>query len=188
MTTQDHVEGCRMAAALYSLGALPPEEKASFEQRLKSGCPLCTAEYAEYACVADEIAQSVPVQNPTPSVRQRLLDRVGAAAPNPPSNSSKNEMKLVRASDTPWRSLPFSGIEVRPLLGQKTLLVRMQPGSVYPSHEHRYAEQCYVLEGSVIDSAGVTASAGDFICMPAGSTHQEIRTETGCVFLLAYTA
>jgi quercetin dioxygenase-like cupin family protein len=188
MTIQDHVEDCRTTAALYSLDALPPDERANFEQRLKSGCPLCMAEYAEYACVADEIAQSVPVQSPAPSVRQRLLDRIGAAPSKPSSQSSKHEMKLVRASDTQWKSLPFPGVEVRPLLGQKTLLVRMQPGSVYPSHEHRYAEQCYVLEGSVTDSMGVTAFAGDFVCMPAGSTHQEIRTETGCVFLLAYTA
>lgn len=186
MTVKDQVEDCRTAAALYSLGALTPGEQADFEQRLQSGCPLCTAEYAEYACVADGIAESVPVQNPSPSVRQRLFDRIAVAIPQKPK-ASKDEMKLVRAGDTPWRSLPFSGVEVRPLLGQKTLLVRMQPGSVYPSHEHRYTEQCYVLEGSVIDSTGVTASAGDYICMAAGSTHQEIRTETGCVFLLAYT-
>jgi quercetin dioxygenase-like cupin family protein len=188
MTIQDQVEDCRTTAALYSLDALSPEEKIKFEQRLKSGCPLCASQYEEYACVTDELSLSLPVQQPAPSVRQRLLDRIGGAPSKPPSQSSKNEMKLVRAGDTPWRPLPFSGVEVRPLLGQKTLLVRMQPGSVYPSHEHRYAEQCYVLEGSVVDSTGVTAFAGDFVCMPAGSTHQEIRTETGCVFLLAYTA
>lgn len=185
MTIQDHVEDCRTAAALYSLGALTPDEKADFEQRLKSGCPLCTAGYAEYAWVADGIAESVPVQNPSTSVRQRLFDRIALNPPKP--QSSQDEMILVRAGDTPWRPLPFSGVEVRPLLGKKTLLVRMQPGSVYPSHEHRYTEQCYVLEGSVIDSTGISASAGDYICMAAGSTHQEIRTETGCLFLLAYT-
>ena len=184
MTLKDHVEDCRTAAALYSLGALPPEEKTNFEQRLKSGCPLCAAEYAEYACVTDELTLSVPLQDPNPSVRQRLLDRIGVP---PKAQHLDDKMKLVRASETPWRPLPISGVEIRPLLGQKTLLVKMQPGAVYPTHEHWYAEQCYILEGSVIDSTGVTAFAGDFICMPAGSTHGEIRTETGCVFLLAYT-
>jgi anti-sigma factor ChrR (cupin superfamily) len=186
MTILDQVEDCRTAAALYSLGCLPSEERADFEQRLTSGCPLCTAEYSVYANLADELAQSVPVQRPDLSLRRRLLDRIAAATPK--AQASQNGMKLVRADDTPWRALPFPGIEIRPLLGQKTLLVRMQPGSVYPSHEHRNAEQCYVLEGSVIDNTGVTAFAGDFICMPAGSTHQEIRTDTGCMFLLAYTA
>lgn len=80
------------------------------------------------------------------------------------------------------------GVEVRPLLGTKTLLVRMQPAAIYPSHEHTGAEQCYVLEGSIQDESGITATAGDFVCMAAGSTHGEIRTETGCIFLIAYTA
>jgi hypothetical protein len=39
-----------------------------------------------------------------------------------------------------------------------------------------------------VDSSGTTAFAGDFVCMPAGSTHGEIHTETGCTFLIAYTA
>jgi ChrR Cupin-like domain len=184
MTTEDCVEECRTAAALYSLGALPPEEGARFEQRLKSGCPLCTSEYAGYASVTMEIALNVPIQEPSPSVRRRLMERIAnIKAPSP-----GEEMTLVRGGDTPWTALPYPGIEVRPLLGQKTLLVRMQPGAVYPSHEHRAAEQCYVLEGSVTDNSGITAFAGDFVCMAAGSTHQEIRTETGCVFLLAYTS
>ncbi len=184
MTPEDHVEECRTAAALYSLGALPPEESAQFEQRLRSGCPFCTTEYAEYASLALDIAASAPTQNPSPSVRRRLMDRIApSAAPSLPK-----EMTLVRSDDTPWVSLPYPGVELRRLLGQKTVLVRMQPGAVYPPHEHRTAEQCYVLEGSVTDSSGVTAFAGDFVCMAAGSTHQEIHTETGCVFLLAYTS
>jgi uncharacterized RmlC-like cupin family protein len=43
------------------------------------------------------------------------------------------------------------------------------------------------LEGSVTDSEGLTAYAGDFVCMPAGITHQPIHTDTGCLFLITYT-
>jgi len=88
---------------------------------------------------------------------------------------------------TPWVALGAPGVEVRPLLGRKTLLVRMQPGAVFPEHEHRQVEQCYVLEGSVTDSDGITAYAGDFVCMPADITYGPIHTDTGCVFLIAYT-
>lgn len=63
----------------------------------------------------------------------------------------------------------------------------MQPGAVFPEHEHRQVEQCYVLEGSITDSDGVTAHAGDFVSMPANITHRPIHTDTGCVFLIAYT-
>ena len=93
----------------------------------------------------------------------------------------------MRGTDSPRIALAAPGVEVRRLLGRKTLLVRMQPGAVFPEHEHLQMEQCYVLEGSVTDSDGLTANAGDFICMPAGITHQPIHTMTGCVFLIAYT-
>jgi anti-sigma factor ChrR (cupin superfamily) len=119
---------------------------------------------------------------PPPAVRARLLERI-AAAP-----VSKQEMTLVRSGDSPWIAIAAPGVEVRRLLGRKTLLVRMQPGAVFPEHEHRQVEQCYVLEGSVTDSGGVTVQAGDFICMPAGITHRPIHTTTGCVFLIAYTS
>jgi quercetin dioxygenase-like cupin family protein len=105
-----------------------------------------------------------------------------------PKTESGSEKIIIVRGGTIWMPLPTPGIEVRPLLGERTLLVRMQAGAVYPPHEHRYAEQCYVLEGSITDNNGVTVFAGDFVCMPAGSTHGEIRSETGCMFLLAYTA
>ena len=172
---------CSTTAALYALGALPVESQVQFEQRLVSGCPLCTAWYGEYAEVADQLAASVAAAVPDPSVRGRLHDRIA------PDSSVKTEMKLMRAGDSPWIAFGAPGIEVRPLLGKKTLLVRMQPGAVFPEHEHRQVEQCYVLEGSVTDSDGVTAYAGDFVCMPANITHRPIHTDTGCVFLIAYT-
>ena len=98
------------------------------------------------------------------------------------------ERTLVRKDDSGWLPMPIRGVRVRPLLGEKTLLVRMEPDTVYPEHEHAQAEQCYVLEGSITDSDGITAYAGDFVCMAAGSKHRPIHTETGCLFLIAYTA
>jgi len=172
---------CATTGALYALGALPAEDMAQFEQRVASGCPLCIAALNDYAEVADQLALSTAFAEPAPAVRARLLERIAVS-------TSKEEMTLVRGTDSPWIALAAPGVEVRLLLGRKTLLVRMQPGAVFPEHEHRQMEQCYVLEGSVTDSDGVTVNAGDFICMPAGITHRPIHTATGCVFLIAYTS
>jgi anti-sigma factor ChrR (cupin superfamily) len=98
------------------------------------------------------------------------------------------EATIVRRDEGAWMPSPVPGVQMRPLLGEKTVLVRMQPGAVYPKHEHREAEQCYVLEGSVSDSDGVTVHAGDFICMGADTVHRPIHTDTGCTFLITYTA
>ena len=65
------------------------------------------------------------------------------------------------------------------------MLVRMAAGTSLPEHEHRYGEQCLVLEGS-IRSADMEAQAGDFTFMPPGSTHPKLFTETGCLLLITY--
>ena len=116
MTRGRDVEECRIAAALYAIGALSPLESAHFEERLRSGCPLCMAEFAAYASVADELAMVIPAQSPAPSLRRRLFDRIQAAPKVLPSGQ---DMILVRSGDTSWVSLPVPGIEVRPLLGAK---------------------------------------------------------------------
>lgn len=176
------VRECEATAALYALGALPEESARQFQQRVASGCPMCTATLAEYTEVTDHLPLTVPQVEPPASIRVRLLERIAGPPP-----ASKPDRTIVRSTDSPWVPLPAPGVEIRRLLGRKTLLVRMQPGAVFPEHEHRHTEQCYVLEGSIIDSDGVTTHAGDYVCLPAGMTHRPIRTETGCVFLIAYT-
>jgi len=78
------------------------------------------------------------------------------------------------------------GIETRRLFGEKTLLVRMAPGTVFPEHQHSAAEQCLILEGS-IRAGPITAYAGDYTYMPKGSSHPPLISETGCTLLIAYT-
>jgi anti-sigma factor ChrR (cupin superfamily) len=108
------------------------------------------------------------------------MERIAAVVPEEPAG------KLVRPDDTPWESASIPGVETRPLLGRKTVLVRMSPGSSLPRHEHSRAEQCLVLEGS-IRSEEMFAQAGDFTFMPPGSTHSALYSETGCLLLIAYT-
>ena len=79
------------------------------------------------------------------------------------------------------------GIQFRFLHGRKTLLVKMEPGTTYPSHPHAFDEHCLVIDGVVADHSGMALGTGDFLFMPAGSTHGEIFTDTGCTFLIAYS-
>jgi hypothetical protein len=170
-------------AALYALGALGSDEATGFEKRLGAGCPLCQSAYEECRGTVAALALGAPDAAPRPELRQRLMERVGIAAPveKPPSAVGK----LVRPDDTPWQ-VSSPGVEFRPLLGKRTMLVRMSPGSYLPPHEHRYGEQCLVLEGSV-RSNDMEAHAGDFTFMPPGSSHSQLYTETGCLLLIAYT-
>jgi len=62
-------------------------------------------------------------------------------------------------------------------------MMKMEAGSIYPSHDHSGAEQCFVVEGSALVH-GHTLQAGDFHSSAAGSTHGDIYTAKGATLLL----
>jgi len=169
-------------AALFALEALPPEEAGRFRQRLDTGCSLCRGLLDECRNTVAILPLAAPDAEPSPDLRKRLMDRVAAG------EKGRRTMvgSLVRADDTPWEPSSMPGIETRRLFGEKTLLVRMAPGTVFPEHQHSAAEQCLILEGS-IRAGPITAYAGDYTYMPKGSSHPPLISETGCTLLIAYT-
>jgi mannose-6-phosphate isomerase-like protein (cupin superfamily) len=168
-------------AALYALGALPAKDADGFRQRVAAGCSLCTGLLEDCEQVVTLLPLTAPEVEPPTRLRARLLDSI-VAEPRP----ALSEGILVRAGDTAWQDAPAPGIQYRPLHGSKTMLVRMAPKTWLPEHDHHLAEQCLVLEGSV-KSDDVTAYAGDYVYMPAGSHHSALYSETGATFLIAYS-
>lgn len=123
---------------------------------------------------------------PPSSLKDQLMVRIAAESASAlhPDHSA---MVVVRAGESPWHPGPLPGVSVRLLNKKKTMLVRMEPGALLPMHHHPESEQCLVLEGSVT-SGGVTVGAGDYVYMPAGSTHDDLRSgDSGCTFLIAYS-
>jgi anti-sigma factor RsiW len=179
----DEQDDCATDAALYVLGTLPLAEAQCFEQRLRSGCKFCAAQAEHYAAVAEHLSFSAPAVAPEPVLRQRLLERIKLRSR---SSETGEHMRIVRGHDSPWIRMRIPGVEIRPLIGDKTFMLRMQPAAVFPQHDHPHAEQCYVLEGSITDSDGVTLHAGDFVVMSGGIQHAPLRSETGCTLLIAY--
>jgi len=172
-------------AALYALGALGAAESDKFRQRLAAGCPVCEDVLAECQQVVTLLPLTAPQVEPPPSIRTRLMDRIGGEA-RMAGNGAMGDGLIVRAGETEWKDAPAPGVQYRQLHGSKTILVRMGPGTWLPAHDHKHAEQCLVLEGS-ISSEGVTAYAGDYTYMPAGSVHSALYSETGALFLIAYS-
>ena len=186
-----HTKIIEEQAALLALGALSAEEAIQFRQRLASGCPVCQAAFDESSRAVAMLPFAAPEVQPPASLRTRLLERIAPAVatpskePSPGNGAVVSAGIIVRASDTAWRAAPVPGVQIRPLLGEHTMLVRMAPKTTLPQHDHSLGEQCLVLEGS-IESEGVRVHAGDFTYMPAGSSHAPLYTEEGCLLLIAY--
>ncbi len=63
-----------------------------------------------------------------------------------------------------------------------SILLKFEPGSSYPYHNHPAGEEIYVLEGEVIIE-GTTLTKGDYLYTPPDFKHS-VRSEKGCTLLL----
>jgi ChrR Cupin-like domain len=185
MAEQPYLDTVQEQAALFALGVLPVAEAGPFQQRLNAGCPLCCAEVRAGRQAVSLLPLTGSEVEPPADLRVRLMDLIGGGRGRR-GYSVMGEGRLVRPGDTDWEPAPMPGVQVRRLHEGRTMLVRMAPQTEYPAHPHKAAEQCLVLEGS-ISSGGITAYAGDFTYMPAGSHHDPLYTEAGCLLLIAYT-
>ncbi|MBM3737523.1 MAG: hypothetical protein FJW39_17215 [Acidobacteria bacterium] len=117
---------------------------------------------------------------PPPGLKQRLMARI-AAPPRP-------GLGILRADEGSWEATGSPGVRYRKLYfdestGFITMLVKMDPGAVYPSHLHTRAEQCLILEGDLRHPDNVFGT-GDFIWGEAGSVDPAVSTVRGNLLLI----
>jgi hypothetical protein len=168
-------------ATEYLLGLLEGEEAEAFRQLLGRD------HAAQAALVSAEIAVSAafpPVAAPA-ALKGRVL---AAIAPEPRAAVPGPSLGAIRAGEGKWKPSGVPGITYKRLYSDKTsglvtVLVRMEPGSVYPAHRHTGVEQCLVLEGDLIHDDHVYGP-GDFTWAEAGSLDPELHTKTGNLLLI----
>ncbi len=192
----------RETAALFSLGALGPEETRSFEEHLRAGCSICEAEVRAFRDVTDALADLGPAAAPPDALRARLLERLGAPGAAAPSTErpttqvwkewdrSRDPLPwfLLRAGEGSWEETGVDGVRVQRLFvdaarQSATMLVKMAPGTSYPTHRHAAAEECYVLSGD-LHVGDVVMRAGDYQRASSGTVHGVQSTEEGCTLLI----
>ena len=65
-------------------------------------------------------------------------------------------------------------------------LVRFPPGTVFPAYKHTAPEFVCILEGEMLQN-GQRLSRGWASLSSAGTVDEDVRSETGCLFLLIYS-
>lgn len=177
------------ALAAYSLGLLEEADRQRLDEHLSHGCGECEAQLRELEETAACMAFSTALDEPSPSLRDRVLALTQAPVQvwkqwTPESGVQEH---IVRSEEGEWQHIQ-PGISVKKLSvdverDAATMLVRMDPGTSYGRHVHGGTEQCFVLEGDLRDERMV-AHAGDFQSFPAGSTHGRQSTDAGCLLLI----
>lgn len=95
--------------------------------------------------------------------------------------------KRVKGNKGLWMPLAL-GVSMKVLHIDKpakmaTMLVRMKPGSQFPSHQHAGYEECFIVDGT-LDMNGWKLQAGDYVHGDEGSTHVDMVTEDGATVLV----
>ena len=163
MGMTDELEALVLADAI---GALDEGEQRDLQARIASlsrGDQQAVARLYETALL---VAGSAELVEPPPAARARVL----AAA-------RETAHYTVRATDA-WGPSGHAGITAKILAvdharGLVTMLLRGEPGAIYPSHKHTTPEECYVVRGR-IRIGDLTLSAGDFHHAEFDSDHEEI--------------
>jgi quercetin dioxygenase-like cupin family protein len=105
---------------------------------------------------------------------------------NPPIVASR----YLAGGNVEWQSTEYPGFWIKPLYenqqsGEKTLLMKVDPGAFASTHAHDEFEQFYVLEGSLYDDER-EMETGDYCCRAIGTPHTA-GSRGGAVVLLIYS-
>ena len=96
---------------------------------------------------------------------------------------------VSRTQDMGWRETGTEGFLIKPLFedagtGQRTWLMKVEPGALAPPHAHDETEQIYVIEGSFYDDEN-TYGPGDFAVRAPGAVHTG-GSRDGAIVMLVY--
>lgn len=103
-------------------------------------------------------------------------------------NQDYSHKVVIETSSMAWEPSPAKGITRKKLerqeaeRGRATSIVRYAPGSAFPTHQHPFGEEIFVLEGVFSDENG-DYPAGTYLRNPAGSAHAPFSKE-GCTLLV----
>ena len=184
-------------AALYALGILSEEEKASFTTELRQNEELRALLRSLEKTVQKSILPT-SVHNPPPSLKEKVLLRIqqrmeSTSASRVQVLAPPAGLKFLAAAETSgWKALPVTGAFVKllsfePARGYAVLLGKLNPGARYPAHENAGPEDFYILTGDLHVGDHVLGP-GDFHHADAGTLHTENFSEEGCTLLAVLTA
>jgi quercetin dioxygenase-like cupin family protein len=172
-------------AALEALGVLEGDEVRRFKELSGEATPEAREEAAALRETGSALGLSVDPIAPPPAVREGLMKTIRAAAIENPADGSK---RTLRSANAVWLRQPIPGLSIQELSlneksGHATVLFRLAPGTVLPSHAHHGPEECYVVAGSV-RLGDIALRAGDFHHAEPGSAHGAVVSDDGCTLLL----
>ncbi len=124
------------------------------------------------------------------SVKQVIQESSGAADGTGKLSRPDSGSLVTRPSTSEWEGSTATGFSYKPLFedsqaGIKTVLMKVEAGTLAAPHSHDQLEQVRVLEGEFYDEYRVYGP-GDFIVRAPGAIHTG-GSKNGALVLLIYS-
>jgi len=125
---------------------------------------------------------------PSENVKDKLFARINSTE-NSFTQPVKKKFDFVFADSDDWVPHPeVDGIQIKQLSYNKEknyamLLFKVAADTIYPSHHHSGAEECYVIEGDLY-AQGKLLGPGDFHHAEGGTDHDPLYSKNGCMAVL----
>ena len=174
-------------AALEALGVLEGDDARRFHELLNDGGGDAYVESRAFQDVLTGMAIALPPVEPPPAIRQKLMETIRQTPQNVPGQS-----RTVRQSDGRWVDLPTPGARIKTLSFDRarntvTMLLHLDPQTALPEHDHRGAEESFVISGSC-RIGNLALRAGDFHRAEGATHHGQVISDEGCLLLLVIDA
>jgi anti-sigma factor ChrR (cupin superfamily) len=169
-----HLDG----VLLYALQRLPASERAVVDAQL-AACAQCREELQALRPIVTSVAD---VLRPPASLWNRLAQRIGAETGTAPMRAA-----AAPPIEPEWKDVA-PGISCK-LLATDTendrvsMLVRLAPGTDYPSHRHAGVEELHLLHGELMIEDR-KLYPGDYNRAEPGTVDRRVWSETGCTCVL----
>ena len=176
--------------ALYALGLLSDQERFALDSHLTEGCIVCAGEISRCGELLAELTNKVGL-DPPDALRQRLLNsirtRVAPSTGASPLIFERGGLSVLRTAEMEWKSVA-KGLAVKVLFDDTaremtTTIVRLDPETFYPAHQHNGTEEVYVLQGE-LQVEGVNLQPGDFCLSRPETVHQGSYSKRGCTLMV----
>lgn len=174
----------------FALDHLDAPERQAIERELASS-PALQAELRTIEETFTAVALSVKPVRPSQQVRTRLfaslhpqtrfagfVERVAQLFDLSLERAQELLQAIQMAPAAPWEVSPIPGIRLfhfesgpQVAAAENCGLVHMEPGSIFPPHQHVGDEWALVLQGRCQEDSGKIFGLGDLIYKKAGSEH-----------------
>jgi ChrR Cupin-like domain len=153
----------------------------SRKRRATEDADLFDADPAEQALASLSLA--APPVEPPPGLWAKIAQEIGEqeiGQETAPASRFPEGIAVGRLAEGKWRKLA-PGVEIKPLWGKRTFLIRCEPGATVPRHRHRSFEHTLILSGDIEGRHG----QGDYLGNPEG-WHDSWSTRGGSLVFVQY--